>query len=456
MEQNEKLKRLTTEDTKLKRELGLFPSISIIAGIMIGSGIFFIGSFVLSRANMAPGLALLAWLLAGVVSVLTGLCFAELGASMPRSGGAYVYLREAYGPLWGFLSGWVSFLVTCSGSISALAVGFATYLGALTELSDMAIKLIAIAVIIVLTAINIFGVKLGGRLQSVFLIAKLVPIVLILVVGLFAGQINPSLTLDPSGTASFSKVISMMGFALIASLWAFEGWSNICGVAEEVKNPRRNIPLALIIAIGGVTLLYILFNFALFRVLPLEVIATEARPASLAAKNLFGPIGGTLVTVGALISIFGSTNGCVIAFPRIYYAMAEDGLFFKSFKEIHPVYKTPVISLVASAVVAILLVFSGTFEQLATMVTFSSWVFYLMTIVALFVLRRKYPTMERPYRVPFYPVLPIIATLAGGFLLVNCLLEDTRSSLIGLIVPLIGVPVYYFFKKRNEKAQQNS
>lgn len=437
-----KIEELTTLKTELKRELGLWEGVSIIGGIMIGSGIFFLGSFVLQRTHLAPGLALLAWLVAGLITLLAGLCYAELGAAIPRAGGAYVYLREAYGPLWGFLQGWTAFFVSASGSISALAMAFATYFSAVVPLSPFNIKILAIATIIFLTIINALGVKLGGQMQNVLMVAKLLPIAVIIGAGLIFGTANNAMTVFPGGTG----LVSSFGMALIASLWAYEGWSNVNTIAEEIKNPQRNLPLALLIAIGGVTLIYVLFNYALLKVLPSAAIAADAKPAAAAANMIFGPWGASLVTLGALVSIFGSTNGCVLVFPRMYYAMAKDGLFFPLFSEVHRKYRTPIPSLTASAAVAIILLYTGTFQQLTTMVVFAGWVFYTLTILSVFILRRKYPDLPRPYKVWGYPVVPLLSVLASLFLLVNCLLEDPRSSLFGLVIPALGVPAYYWFK----------
>lgn len=449
MEIQRKITELTNLDTELKREMGLFSAASVIAGIMIGSGIFYIGSFVLQRSNGAPGFSLMVWVAGGIITLLAGLCYAELGAAMPKSGGAYVYLREAYGPMLAFLSGWTSFLVFASGSISALAVGLATYFSAFWPLSGMAIKIFAVAVIIILTVINCFGVKFGSLVQNIFMIGKLVPILLIAVLGLIMGTVHNPMTMSPVAAGSSGSFVGPFAIALIASLWAYEGWTNLNTVAEEIKNPRKNLPLAIIIAITGVTLVYVIFNYALFRVLPVQaIIAADPKPGAVAAERLLGSAGGAVFVLGAFISIFGSCNGCVLAFPRYYYAMAKDGLFFRLFGEVHPKYRTPVPALIASAVVSILLIFTGTFSQLTTMVVFSSWVFYVLTIGSVFVLRKKYPDMKRPYKVWGYPVVPIIATLAATFILLNSLLTDPRSSIIGLIVPVIGVPVYFAFRKR--------
>lgn len=395
-------------------------------------------------------MALLAWLTAGIISLLAGLSYAELGAAMPRAGGAYIYLREAYGPLAGFLLVWTEFFVSSSGSISALAMAFATYLSAIYPLTSLTIKLVAIGVIVFLTAVNCLGVRFGGAIQSIFLVAKLVPILLIAVVGIIAGTATNPMTVIPEGTG----LISSFGMALIASLWAFDGWNNINSVAEEIKDPARNLPLAMVLAIGGVTTIYVIFNYALLRVLPAATIAQDPKPAATAASILFGPFGGFLVSLGALISIFGSTNGCVLAFPRIYYAMARDGMFFRQFATVHPRFHTPVAALIGSAIVAIILLYTGTFEQLTTMVVFASWVFYTLTIMSVFILRKKYPNINRPYKVWGYPIIPILAVISSIFLLINCLIEGPRSSLFGLVIPALGIPAFYWFKSQQGRENQ--
>ncbi len=433
--------------SKLRRELSLFDAMTIIIGIMIGSGIFFIPTFVFIRAG-APGMALLVWVVAGIISMLSGLCYAELGAAMPKAGGSYVYLKEAFGPLWGFLSTWTGFLIGGPGSIAALAVAFATYSSFFINLSAMGIKLLSIGAVIFLTFINILGVKQGAWVQRIFTVAKLIPLFAIILFGLFNGTSGDFTPLFPEG--SFAGTASAFGLALIAALWAYEGWGNVNSVAEEIKNPERNLPLAMILGVGGVTILYSLFNVALLRVMPVADIMSSNTPAADAAGLLFGGIGGLIITGGALISIFGSTNGCVLAFPRNYFALARDGLFFSQLATIHPSFGTPVISLIVSALLSIVLIISGTFSQLTTLVVFTGMIFSTMVVAGLFVLRRKQPDLSRPYRVWGYPIIPIMVLALNTALLLNTLINDPKSSLLGLIVPLIGIPVYMWFNSHRE------
>ena len=437
----------------LRRELTLFDAAAIIVGIMIGSGIFFIPTYVFGRAG-APGLALMVWVVAGAISILSGLCYAELGAAMPRAGGAYVYLKEAFGPLWAFISTWTGFLIGGPGSIAALAVAFATYTSFFLSLSAVGIKLLAIGAVVFLTAINILGVRQGALVQRIFTVAKVIPILAIIVFGLLRGHVNDFTPLLP--VSGSGNMVSAFGLAMIAALWAFTGWANVNSVAEELKNPTRDLPRAMILGVGGVTLLYLLFNVALLKIMPMASIIATQKPAAVAATALFGTIGGSVIAGIALISIFGSTNGCVLAFPRNYFAMSRDGLFFKRLAEINPRYGTPVPSLVVSAALSIVLILSGSFSQLTTLVVFSGMIFSTMVVASLFVLRRTMPNLHRPYRVWGYPVVPIVVLLLNFWLLFNSLMEDPRTSLIGLVVPVIGIPVYYWFSRRNAVQIANS
>ncbi len=432
----------------LRRELTLFDAIAVIIGIMIGSGIFFIPTFVFNRAG-SVGMALMVWIAAGVISTLSGLCYAELGAAMPKAGGPYNYLREAYGPVWAFLRGWTGFLIGGPGSIAALAVAFATYTSYFIPLQGGALKLVAVLAIAFLTFVNILGVRQGAMVQRVFTVAKVIPIIAIIVYGIVTGT-----TGEPGSLLSFagSGGLAAFGLALIAALWAYEGWANVTSLAEELKNPQRNLPLAMILGVGGVTVLYLLFNVALLRIMPVADIMTTSKPAAEAATVLFGHIGGVIITGGALISIFGSTNGCILAFPRNYLAMSRDGLFFSALADVHPRFGTPVKSLIVSGLLSCVLVASGTFSQLTTLVVFSGMIFSTMVVASVFILRRKYPDMHRPYKVIGYPVVPLVVLALNLFLLLNSLIEDPSSSILGLVVALLGVPVYYWFDRRRMTA----
>ncbi len=447
--------------SELKQEIGLFGGASVIGGIMIGSGIFYLGSYVLARTNMSPGLALLCWIVGGVVSLLGGLCFAELGASRPVSGGMTVYLNEAFHPIVGFLNGFSSWCLSGAGSIAAMAVALPTALRGFVGISDGGVKVIAILLIIGLTIYNLFGVKQGSILQNITMVAKLIPIFIIIFGALALGNQTPdlSLRLGDGSTVGISSMLGMVAFGTVASLWAYEGWTNLNTVAEEMKNPKRNLPLALIIAIGGITIIYSLFNYAIFKVLPHDQIVGMINGGdnylgTAVAKTLFGPAGGTLVLVGMIVSMFGGLNGMILAFPRTYYAMSKEGHFFKSYAKVHPKYKVPHVSLIGQCVISILLVLSRNLDQLTSLVVFSGMLFNVLAFVAVPVYRKKYPDLERPYKVWLYPFTVIITILIFLGLMINTLIEDPVTAAIGLIVPVIGCFVYLYFDKQLKKEKQ--
>lgn len=447
----------TPQESGFKKEIGVFGGVSIIGGIMIGSGIFYIGSYVLERTNMSMGLALLCWIIGGLVSILGGLCFAELGACDPKSGGMVVYMNKAYHPAVGYSFGFTSWLLSGSGSIAALAIALATALNNFFEISNMQIKLISIAIIVLLTAYNCFGIKAGSMLQNVSMIAKMIPIAVILFAGLFMGTQHPDLSLVPEGTeTSFGGMIGMIAFATVATLWAYEGWTNLNPVAEEMKNPGRDLPRALILGIGGITVLYTLFNFAIYRVLPQEQVESLIASGDLylgttVAKTLFGGAGGGLILATQLIAIFGSLNGMIIAFPRYYYEMAEDGHFFRNHATLNK-FGVPQVALISQAVISVILVLLRDLDQLTSLVVFAGMVYNVLVIIAVIIYRKKFPNMERPYKAWGYPVTVIIAVILFTALMINSLIEDPITAIVGLVVPAAGVVIWFLFDRNLKKA----
>lgn len=451
-----------TNEAGFKSEIGVFDGVSIIGGIMIGSGIFYLGSYVLERTQMSMGLSLLCWIIGGIVSLLGGLCFAELGASCPKSGGLVVYLNEAYHPIVGYMFGFTSWLLSGAGSISALAIALPTALRGYLSLSDFAIKVIAIALIVGLTAYNSLGIKQGKILQNISMIAKLIPIIVIIFGALLFGKESPDLSLIPagSGNVGFSEIIGMIAFATVATLWAYEGWTNLNALAEEMKDPAKNLPRALLIGIGVITVIYTLFNFAIYKVLPREQIVSMIESGNLylgteAAKSIFDSIGGSLVLATMIIAMFSSLNGMIISFSRNYYAMAKEGHFFKSYGKLHPKYNVPTTSLIGQAVISIVLVLLRNLDQLTSLVVFTGMLFNVLGVVAVIVYRKKFPNLERPYKAWGYPVTVIICIALFIGLMINNLMEDPITALIGLIVPAIGAVVYFIFD-RKLKAEKNA
>ena len=457
MNNQKHVQELSSERTEFKREIGVFGGVSIIGGIMIGSGIFYLGSYVLQRTNYNYGLAILAWVLGGIISLFGGLCYAELGAAMPKAGGRMVYLTEAYHPCVGFLAGFSDWLIGGPGSVAALAIALPTALKSFVEPNNTGIKVFAIVLIIGLTIYNCYGVKLSSILQNISMVAKLVPILLILGGALFCGKITPDLSMGNEiashGTAG---TISMLAFAIVASLWAYEGWTNLNTVTEEIKNPKRDLPLALIIGIGGITVLYALFNYAIYRVLPYETVVGMIKSENYylgteVAKLIFGNAGGMLVTTAMVIAIFGSVNGLVLAQPRMYYAMSKEGHFFKSFGKLHPKYKVPTTALIVQAIISIILVLMRDLDQLTNLVVFQTMLFNFLVVLAVPILRKKMPEIERTYKVWFYPVSVIITALIFLGLVISTFFDDPVSAVTGFIVPAIGVLFYLYFDKKNKK-----
>ncbi len=445
----------------LKRDISLFGGVSILTGIMVGSGIFFIGSHVLMRVGFSVSHALLVWLIGGLITLMYALIYGELGAMMPEAGGYYIYLKKAYGKPLAFMSGFTNFALLSSGSIAVLALAFSQILSQLMfnlfeqPLSNLMQIIIAAALIILLSIVNFFGIKLGTMMQKVLMVVKAVPIFLILILGLLLGTTNIDWQFSLNGVSIIS-FLSATGFAVIATFWAYEGWTNLNNVAGEVKDPGRTIPLSLIITLISVTALYVLFNLSIFRVLTLDelrvmIVDHEAYFIGIpAAADLLGSFGLYLAMMTMLISVFGALNGSIMTFPRVYYAMSRDGIFIDQFKKVHKKYQTPIYAIMGSGLMAILLlVFSLT--DLISMVAFGALVFNTLIFISLFIFRRTMPNATRPYKVWGYPVLPIITIGITLLLLMATFAEDVRASLLGTLFVLAGLPLYYFIEYVKKK-----
>lgn len=447
----------TQESTSgFKKEIGLFSGINVLVGIIIGSGVFYLGSYILLNTNMSMGYALLAWIIGGVISLLGGLCFAELGAMMPKAGGMYVYLSEAYHPVVGFMNEWTSMLISGAGSNAALAIAFPTALAVLFPMSNVTTKVIAVTAIIVLSVVNYLGVRFGAWVQNVFTVAKVIPLVLIILLGIFGGSQSPDLSLAPRAGEGIGSIITMVALAVMTSMWAYDGWTNLNSVAEEIKKPQRNLPRAIIIALVFITVIYTLFNFAVYRVMPFDQIKSlidsgQVYLGTEAAKTLMGVGGGVLVAVTMAISMFGSLNGCIMAFPREYYALGNDGAFFKAFGKLHPKFKTPGTAIIYQCIISIALVLLRNLNQLTALVVFASLSFKLLTVFAVVIFRKKQPSLERPYKVPLAYVTVTVTCLAFLGLLLSTFTGDPLTSLIGLAVPAAGALVYFLFFHKNNK-----
>jgi len=432
------------KENLLKKDLGLIAAISIVIGVVIGSGVFFKPSIVLSTTG-SPAWAITAWIVGGIITLAAGLTIAELAASIPKTGGIYVYLEEIYGEIWGFLYGWVQVLIYSPGSIAALAIIFATQASYFINLSDFEQKLLAVCMIVILLAANIIGTRYGGFISTITTIGKLLPIFAIIIIGLLKpgqGNFHSSIPVPNSLFTGF-------GAALMATLWAYDGWINISYVAGEMKNPKRNLPLAIIIGLGIVMAAYVLINIAVIKTLPLAEIAHSKTPATDAAQYLFGGRASAIIAAGILISIFGTLNAHILTDPRIPFAMAERKMFpfAEFFSMVHPKFATPIYAMVLTSLISILYVFSGTFDTLTDMAVFSVWLFFIAALYGVFLHRKKYPEVERPYTVPLFPLIPAFALLGGLYILINNLVTNPIFSLYSIGITILGIPVYKYLSK---------
>ena len=435
-----------SDQPKLKRVLSLLDATMINAGGIIGSGIFMVPAAVAMFTGSAS-LFFMVWIAGGVVSLFGALSVAELGAAMPKAGGQYVYLSEAYGPVWGYLYGWSAVAVINTASIAAVGVAFSEYLRFFFPITDISIKGIAVATIILLTIINILDVKSGARFQNLFTISKLGAIFGIIILGLvMEGGSNQNLNPFFSDQ-SFTELVGPLGLAMVSVLWTFDGWIFITYVAGEVKNPGRNIPLSLIFCMLIVISIYLLLNYVLIFTLGFTGMNGSDLVVSDAASVFLGNKGAAIVTLIILISLIGANNGQVLTSARINYAMAKNKLFFYQASQIHPKFKSPANALIIQCVWASLLTFTGTFNQLITYIIFASWIFYGMSAGAVIILRNKKPDMERPYKTPLYPWIPITFILFAIFLTINTIMEAPRDAAIGAGIILVGLPMYYYWKK---------
>lgn len=442
-------------NTKLVRGLTLFDAISIVLGTIIGTGVF-LKTATMSQILGNPNWVLLAWVVGGLLSLAGALAYAELGSMMPHAGGEYVYLREGYGDLWAFLYGWMRFWIGSPGSIAAYAVGSMTFLSAVVDLTPVGgLTSASIICIVFFSILNCFSVSFGGKIQAFMSTIKFM-ILLILGVGTFLLSKSGSMT-HFNETIQTSEVvgISAFGSAILAALWAYDGWNNLTMVGGEIKNPQRNVPLSLIIGMICILGLYALVNLAFFYALPMTEIVTanssafpDAQPvATKAAMTFLGASGISILSAAFVFSSIGAMNGSILTSARVPFAMARDGLFFKSLANVSEKTHVPVVSIMIQAVVASCLALSGTFDQLTDYVVFSAWIFYAMITGVVFKLRKKRPDAVREYKTLGYPVIPALFIIVGALILFNTVITSPKSTSIGLAFILSGIPVFYFFKK---------
>jgi len=434
----------------LPRVLGVTSVIGIVMGTMIGSGIFIVPAVIAARLG-SPVLMLAVWVAGGLLTFFGALSMSELGAAFPQAGGMYIYLKETYGPLVGFLFGWALFLVIESGTFATLAVGFSTkYLPYFVKMTPLGSKAVAIALITLLCAVNYFGVRRGALLQNALTSIKFAALAgLCFAVFVFAKGSAAHFVTPAPGRIS-AGLVGQFGLALVAALWAYKGWECSSFSSGELRNPTRDLPLGIFIGTSLVITLYLLANLAYLYAFPASAIAKSGRIAADAMNFAIGPVGASIIAFIILFSIAGAANGHCLTSPRVYFAMARDGLFFRKFGEVHPKYLTPHVSIVALGVWSAVLSLTGSFEQLYTYVIFGLWLFMGLTIAAVIILRKKRPDLARPYRTWGYPVTPILFILSALFISINMLINQTKESLVGLGIILLGVPAYIFWKKKAE------
>ncbi len=441
---------------ELPRVLGLKDVVGIVVGTMIGSGIFIVPAAV-AEAVKAPLLLLGVWVLGGVLTFFGALSLAELGSAFPQAGGMYVYLREAYGRLAAFLFGWVFFLVIDSGSMATLAVAFSSkYLPYFVKLSGFQTKVVAISLIFALAAVNYIGVRWGALVQNLFMAIKFAALVGVCVVVFIFARGSMSHLVLPLPSSFSPDLIGAFGVGLIAALWALKGWEVATFSAGELRQPGRHFPPGLLLGIAVVLVLYLGANLAYLYAIPVEAMARSSRIASDAMHLAIGSVGASVIALAILFSITGAINGHLLTGPRLYFAMARDGLFFKKVDEIHPRFLTPHFSIVALAGWSALLSLSGTFEQLFTFVVFGLWIFYGLTVGAVFILRRRKPDLRRPYRTWGYPLTPAVFILAAFFISINTLVNRFWNSFAGLLILLLGLPAYFYWRRKLNKGLTES
>ncbi len=434
--------------TALQRLLGLRQLIMIVVGGVIGSGIFIVPGAVMRQAGGSPGLALMIWLVGGVLSLLGALTYAELGAMHPKAGGLYVYIRDGFGGFPAFLFGWTEFFIITSGSIATLAVASTSYLAQLIPLSPLGARATAVGMIAVIAVINVRGTRGSARVQDWTTLLKVSGILLMSGLFLLRGHGLRTAGADVWPQAVSGVDFSGLGLAMLGTLWAYEGWQDVTYSAGEARDPQRTFHRAIVLGTGILIAIYLLASVAYLAALGPAGVAGTDRVAADAATALFGPTAGKLIAVMILVSIFSATNALVLTRPRAFFAMARDGVFFRRLAEVHPRYGTPAFAIIACSLWSMLLAATGTFEQLLTYVVFVGWIFYALGALSIFRYRSREPHTVRPFRVPGYPLTPILFVVSAAAIVINTLVAQPARAATGLGVVLLGSPAYLLWRRR--------
>ncbi len=432
----------------LDRSLTLRDIVFICVGAVIGSGIFIVPATVLQQTGNDPITSMVIWSSAGILSLLGALTYGELGAMNPEAGGLYVYIRDAFGSFLAFLYGWTLFFVIGSGAVATLSVAFSGYLGELVPLSAPMAKMAAIAMIAVVTAINVIGTRRSANVQ-IWTTAFKAAALLILAAALVSVGEPGRVLVDGTPAPDAPSLLTGAGIAMIGVLWAYEGWQFVTFSAGETVEAHRNFPLGLVIGTVILILLYCFANLGYIAALGVDEASRSESIAATAVGATFGPTAGKFVAAAILVSIFSAANAIVLTTPRVFYAMARDRVFFRRLADVHPDYGTPALAILSMSVWAALLAGTGTFEQLLTYVVFTGWIFYALGAASIFLYRRRSPNAQRPFRVPGYPVTPILFVLAAAAIVVNAVFTQTGRALIGIAGVLTGAPAFLIWRWRN-------
>ncbi|WP_334352102.1 APC family permease [Companilactobacillus sp. HBUAS56257] len=441
-----------TEKFSLKRDLGFFSALSTVMGLVIGGGVFFKISSV-TAATGSASLTILVWLLAGFITINAGLTIAELASAIPVAGGIYKYIEYIYGKIPAFLLAWAQSVIYYPAGISALSIIFATQVMNLCNIDKVWQIPIAISLAVFLYLVNLLGAKVGGGIQNISLIAKLIPIALIIIVGLFTKSSNP-VSLFPVTAGNHASFWSSLGGGLLATMFAFDGWMNVGSLAGEMKRPEKDLSKSIIIGLFAITLIYVLISFVFIKELPFHLIPGNQNAASESAIRIFGEIGGKIVTIGILISVFGSVNGYTMTGARVTYVLGSDDdiVFSKFFSKLTKNTRVPANAGLVQTVIAIVMIFMGSFDYLTDMLVFVMWIFSMMMFVGVFILRKKEPELTRPYKINFYPIPPIIALAGGAYIIISTIFRQPGLAFMGIGITLLGLPVYYIHYLHKKKS----
>ena len=430
----------------MKKSINLVQGLSIVVGMIIGSGIFLKPAIVLKDAGN-PIMALAAWILGGIITLASALTIAEIASNIPRAGGLYTYLEELYGERWGFLLGWVQTVISYPASVAAQAIAFSIYASYFIPMTDWQQRLLGIGVLALLLLLNILSTRCGAVIQVIATVGKLIPIAAILIVGLINGVSDGALGVR-------SGLIGNTGTAILGTLWAYDGWISVTNMAGEMKNPKKNMPRAIIFGMLLVIAVYALFNVVIFNTLSADVLADTEKVGIDVSVALFGEKGATFLTAGIMVSVFGALNGYLMTAARVPHAMAERRMLPASsvLGKINKRFDTPANSLILQAALAVIYICTGTFNTLTDLLVFVLWIFFTLGVFGIFILRRRKMSSKEGYRVPLYPVVPAIGVAGGAFILVSTLIDSPIRSLIGIGITLVGIPVYEILCRRNAKS----